>query len=185
MYKFTANVPLDTAGYRWSNEGTDYTPEDNDDYDENITLEANSKMAWWYQALGTGQVDYDQTYDPFVMEPALFRIFAALEPTEKAILNFANRYGDIAPSQNLYEGEDGFSFSEWKAEIKQFHEWIHRADRLVAARDARPTKGKALQATRDLVEELLGSVQVFLWPVPSAWYHHAILLFASSVMFSS
>jgi hypothetical protein len=47
--------------------------------------------------LGFGQ-DLLKWYEPFQTETALFRTFAATEPTEEGILAFANRYGRLSGS---------------------------------------------------------------------------------------
>ena len=68
-------------------------------------------------------------YTPLQEFPGLFREFAAIKPSQKSILNFANRYGDLfdqggVPAWMLKAGaiENGASSLEkWKSEISDMN----------------------------------------------------------------
>lgn len=80
-------------------------------------------------------------YELFAEEPALFRTFADLEPTEDTILSFANRYGWLGvekrfvyrgegrpkqPGPEIFQGKLGEPLDVWCREIL----WMRRAVRL-------------------------------------------------------
>jgi hypothetical protein len=61
---------------------------------------------------------------PLTDEPALFRRFADLAPTEASLLVFANRYGGLGVTQpiRLADGRPGHgeSFDRWQQELREF-----------------------------------------------------------------
>src|SRR5690349_16893799 len=112
MARYSAQIPIDPNGYRWVNvEG--WRPGGSlRDYAVCHCLQATLHEKWQERLNRYGPVNFQEhTYDPFVREPALFRIFASLEQTESAIVQFANRYGDIASPQQIME-EEGVSLAQ-------------------------------------------------------------------------
>lgn len=81
---FTAVIDVARAGYRW------------------VPSDAGAVLV----AEGTDV----RGYAPFTDRAALWRDFARLEPTQKAILDFADRYGPLRSDRSL-------SFFDWQFEI--------------------------------------------------------------------
>lgn len=117
MPQFSVQVGRDPAGYYWSS-----PPGDPESY-----LEGNSYDA--FRASLRKSVQLVTLYDPFEQETALYRIFAALEPTQDAILKFANEFGDIISPGEVRRGKCS-SFAQWKRDISKFRELLSEADRL-------------------------------------------------------
>lgn len=163
MYRFSSRVLRDPKGYEWRNLGG-YGPEDGEElYNNSMFLVANSLEDYirWLTYEDKG-IPSDQFYDPFVEEPALFRIFAALRPTERAILEFANRYGDIARVDDVTQ-HDGLQLLWWLVAIRDMSGAVEFVDRF----HAKPKKGdpemdRGPHVMVDLINEVLDEVPVFL-----------------------
>lgn len=136
MPNLIAHVPFDTGGYRWvriRNPGP-------------FGDRSNSPEAKWYlEGSGYAQLrrefvengsvhwngyDFLANYEPQSKEPVLFRIFAELEPTQAAILEFANRYGDLAEPIMILNGP-GRSLAHWRKSILKIRDAIATGDELV------------------------------------------------------
>jgi hypothetical protein len=159
MSRFKAKIPVDPRGYRWVNKGA-FGPED-DRYAGNLFLEWESKEQLGEAYAEEGEVSFTNYYDPFVKEPALFRIFAALEPNETEILEFAKTYGDFCSLEGMLEGVD-YTLETWTEVITTVKEFVEAADDFIS-RQQRARSGKKLtDSTLKLLNELLISADVHL-----------------------
>ncbi len=112
---FIAAVPVSKSGYRWEHNFEAYARE--------VKRGGTGADGLVLAGQVLGQVGGDhRVYDPFTQEKALWRDFAKLEPTEAAILAFANRYGVLRSDDttNLSDWRDAmarwaFAFSLWEA----------------------------------------------------------------------
>src|SRR5262245_47282560 len=95
MSRFSAKIAVDPKGYEWT--GAEDMDESSWEYQRRRTLVW--KSADTIRRFRGEEETWPNFYDPFVTEPALFRIFASLEHSEDAILDFAARYGDLV---NIY-----------------------------------------------------------------------------------
>ena len=130
MTQLTAQVVRDPAGYAWHDK-----PKDAESYFVDRHLIGNSRQTTTPSAHDhvMGRESRANAYDPFIEEPALFRIFARLESTEESILDFANKYGDISSLERL----DQYCASllgQWQREIQAMRNAVAVADRFVAKR---------------------------------------------------
>lgn len=94
----------------------------------------SSRPVWLLTVGGRGMWE---RYNPLRDHPALFREFAALEPTRKTILTFASRYGLLGHSVGFSLGQrlsDGEPWSFWRTEITAMREAV-RFWSLVQERD--------------------------------------------------
>lgn len=103
-------------------------------------------------ALDEGYFSVSDRY-PMADDPALFRKFAAVEPTEAGIIDFANQWGPLRSELDFWEdylGEDEVPTSlVWTFEpAKLWFEEIRRMNALVGLWDALKSK----QSLADLIE---------------------------------
>jgi hypothetical protein len=163
MYRFSAQIARDPNGYRWINMGGVDPIEDPEDYPGGIYLQAQSHDAWMKKCRQTDIYVFDEhTYDPFIEEPALFRIFAKVELNEHAVLEFANQYGDIAKIDEIIE-DDGLNLNQWLDAIdfvRGVVEFIDEFHRKPKKGDREMDRGPHVMI--DLMNEILGEVAVFL-----------------------
>ncbi len=161
MSLFTADIPVDPKGYEWINSGG-YGPEDDQDhYEGSLELCWRSADELREQYRETSEVAFTNYYNPFVKEPALFRIFANLEVEPNAILKFANQYGDFATLWNMSEGVEYF-LEDWRLAIDGMQEAVQQADEFIAAEESRRKRSKNTKAVIELVNEILGEAEIFL-----------------------
>jgi hypothetical protein len=166
MFRFSARIARDPNGYEWRNLGK-YGPEDGDErYGMSMFLQAKSIEEYCRRLeYEDDWLPPDHAYDPFVEEPALFRIFAAVEPTEDGILEFAIRYGDIAHIGKITE-HDGEQLLWWRSAIEDMKKAVAFADSFRAPRrKGDPERDKAPHVMLDFINELLYDVPVFLQAV--------------------
>lgn len=167
MQRFSASIVRCPEGYHWENVGG-YGPEDGDlRYAESLALRPSGDRDLWLRWSEEGGVPSTYLYDPFIKEPALFRIFAMLKPTQEAVLEFANNYGDIALYANeFFDGNDdlsdGASLKGWRDGIEMMRDWVVEADELVRKQTLRRERQKHTQAVADFVDEILSTVPVFM-----------------------
>ena len=162
MIPYTAHVIRDPAGYVWALQ--EIFPEGHVRYDPNpliLVPRHLDEIALAAQKHVNVHSPLPYAYDPFIEEPALFRIFAHLEPTEEAIEAFANKYGDIAEISTIgWVG--GTYLEEWRIAIETMRKAVIRADNFLAKRmteSALPRDEKAVVA---LMNEYLPTVPVHL-----------------------
>jgi len=159
--RFAAEVARDPLGYRWEELGG-YGPEDGDElYAGSVYLRPNGYdelMKAWRR---DGKVALEHCYDPFLKEPALFRIFAALPLTTDAILAFANEYGDITRFEVVIE-DGGTTFWEWREEIKEFRHLVAEADKFLAKPVGGRGQLKRAQAIADFIDPILSQAAVYM-----------------------
>lgn len=172
MTRFSAQIPVDPNGYRWVNLENWSPGEGKDEYELSLFLQAVDHDQWLQEFERNRYVVFDQnTYDPFVREPALFRIFAELEPTEVRILEFANKYGDIARFDEIMT-QGGQCLAEWKFAIQMMQEAIRLSDQYVT-RDAHRANAKAVDSICSLINQLLADLPVYYGAI---WQNDGIQL---------
>ena len=160
MPRFSAEIHVDAGGYQWVNSGG-YVPQDGDELDASSVVLAPGSLGTIKESWRRdGEASLlGPTYDPFVTEPALYRLFASLEPTREAILAFVNRYGDIATVTDVLES-DGFTLFDWMRSIDEMKDLVKQGDKLLAS----PRSGKSSTAQNrkvvEFVNHLLGQVPV-------------------------
>jgi hypothetical protein len=145
MLRFCGFVARCDDGYAWENAGGRRPSESEERYAKRRLLKPlGAKFTNWF--------------DPFVDEPALFRIFAKLPPAEDAILAFANKYGDISLNEEAQVA--GNSLWEWRQAIDKFREHVEFADALLPG--TTKTKRKDAEAIAEFIEPLLMTFPVFM-----------------------
>lgn len=158
MNRITANIHRDPEGYCWDNPD-EYTPEDSG-YEDAIVLQGigHKKMVAYVREHATLPPEMP-IYDPFVKEPALYRIFAGLDGSVDSILRFANEYGDISDFLWSYE-EGGLSLRDWRASIQLIQEATDKADRFLLHTSPQTKRSKITDTTLKLVQEILEFMEV-------------------------
>jgi len=160
MSRFQGHIVVDQKGYSWDE--TDVSLEDGHDaYTTGMYIKWNSEWDLRQQYNEHGEVNYDFTYDPFVTEPALFRVFARLDPTADDVLAFANRYGDFSSLGDVMEGVD-WTLWDWEDAIGRVRGYIERADEFIAYQHRRPGAKKLTTEMVDLLNELFSYAEVHL-----------------------
>lgn len=160
MSRFKAAIPVDPKGYQWVEQpltGNYFLGERQIQPGPRMIIVGCSRGAWLEESFGKGvmmPVKQD-VYDVFETEPALFRIFASLEPTPEAILRFANEYGEIATPGPLGTIN---SLVRWEDEIVRMRGKVETADKYIASRFANRTAGT--KAALELVNEMLEEVKL-------------------------
>lgn len=156
MSRFTCQIPIDPKGYRWENEGG-YGLEDGEElYERSLSLLGNSEEEIWSEWHEKGSAALPgETYDPFVVEPALYRIFAALEVRPEAILQFVHKYGSTRTVFDVIERTETNSLEEWRRRIEELREANTVADEYVSSQSTRGRR-RDRTAALDLVNESLG-----------------------------
>lgn len=162
MSRFIGRIPIDPNGYRWSRDGG-YDPEDGHDlYVGGTYIHWNSRQELLTLSEQNGEVPFDYFYDPFVTEPALYRIFAELKPTEEETLAFANRYGDFSSVMDCLNDVE-WRLSDWEETIERVREFVDRADEIIAHQQRLKSKSKKLTAeTFEFLNELFAYSEVHL-----------------------
>jgi hypothetical protein len=122
MIEFAWHVP--TGGFQWLNaEWLDADWLDADWLDAEWSVETVPPFPALGRFLGAHTTSW-RRYQPLTDEPALFRKFADLAPTEASILVFANRYGGLGVRKliRLANGypSHGESFDLWQQELRAF-----------------------------------------------------------------
>ncbi|HEY4313604.1 MAG TPA: hypothetical protein VGN12_29395 [Pirellulales bacterium] len=124
MNRFSAQIVVNSGGYRWrdlitlAEQKTEGVPRAS--VRLLVPISRRAERPW--RAMG-------EAYDPFLKERALFRIFANLGPSERRILEFANRYGDIASHRQILKGY-GLALKRWRYEIKKMRRAVHFLDQI-------------------------------------------------------
>lgn len=159
MSFFSAHIPRERSGYFWDDSAGYSVADGEDRYAENIFLlpKRYEQMRREYNICEG--VAVEDMYDPFVVEPALFRIFADLNPTPDAILGFANRYGDIAKLEVMLE-DGGLSLSTWRGEIREMRVHVEAADRLTKPLKSRRAQENRMEEIAEFVYPIVKSIQV-------------------------
>jgi hypothetical protein len=148
MLRFSGFLTRCAEGYAWENRGGRRPAEGKGQDASRLVLAPNS---------GT----FENIFDPFDFEPALFRIFASLPPTPDAIVAFANQYGDLwRRDADALGGRT--SLSTWRSEISAFREQVEAADRIIARSTSRSASPKQLHLTAEFIESLLLAIPVFM-----------------------
>ncbi len=151
MSRFSSLVFRSTAGYRWVRLGGNKR-DGGKDREDHLYLQAIDLE----EAIDDNNPFFPWPgYDPFETEPALFRIFAAIEPTEEAILEFANRYGSMFSQVELLK-RNLPSLAYWKEQIKAMRNAIQNSEKLLSRGKSR----KALEELWILISHELDSVHV-------------------------
>ena len=162
MQRFLGSVYIDPNGYRWVDIDDD-REERNGPYPTSPVLRGASYDRWMRKLEAGQPVTFEPTYDPFIEEPALFRIFAAVEPTPEAILAFANKYGDIGSFDRM--GDHGQPLWIWQREIGHARKGIEHAEKISAALVSGKSKRKALKDAMMFLGATVEAVPVYLTPV--------------------
>lgn len=158
MVQLTAQIHRDPAGYAWRELETSKTRV----MTGNLQLWGNSDRRT-PNARGfipRREVKTD-LYDPFLEEPALFRIFARVEPIQNSILDFANKYGDIA-TRHAVNSMGGSLIEEWDLASQEIRSAVQKADAFIAKRRDEKARAKDTQGATSLVNEILGRTPVRL-----------------------
>jgi hypothetical protein len=118
MLGLAAAIHVDPAGYQWVRADSSAPPEDQR-FRMGIFLRAKRHAEFKEEADDylKFQTPLPHTYDPFEKEPALFQIFARLQPEKEPILHFANKYGDIAQLESL-NWFGGMDWDGWTLAIR-------------------------------------------------------------------
>ena len=160
MSRFIARIAMSPDGYRWS-KYEHYKPGRDDIF---IFLDWTRQHSIREHYNTSGKLPEVHCYDPFVEEPALYRIFAGLEPSPEAILGFAEKYGDFTTVAQVLEGEE-HHLMEYKREISAMRAAVEAADEFISASLAAKTK---VVSKRLLVKinETLGTAPLYMSAVP-------------------
>ena len=175
MSFFSVSVHRNPGGYRWKKRGG-LGPEDGDErYAKSLILTsvAGEESRDWERQFYEGAelphrfLDDQFWYDPFASEPALFRIFATLEPSPEAILSFANNYGDISlNAPRLFDGMkggfDGASLYGWRQAIDEIRELLQNADSLVTKKASKRNRQKNATEVAEFIDGVVFEIRVFL-----------------------
>jgi len=155
MSRFTCQVPIDPKGYRWENQGG-YGPEDGQElYERSLCLVGNSEDKVWQEWNEEGSASLPgEPYDPFIVEPALYRMFAALEVTPDAILRFVHKYGSTRTIFDIIEGTDTNTLEEWRTRIDELRDAVRAADEYVTSQLSRGRRNRTTALA--LVDQSLG-----------------------------
>lgn len=156
--RFSAQIHVDAGGYEW----TPYEGFGTRDAGERQRLEPIQLEDFCesWKVLGEAMLR-ESSYDPFITEPALYRVFAKLEPTPEAILQFANRYGELATVPEIVE-TGGSSLGVWKDCISEMRNWIEDADKLLSSASSRKSAALGGRKIASFVSRLLEDVPVFI-----------------------
>ncbi len=120
MSRFAARVFRDFRGYRWTR------PEKGQPL---LIGESYEALEWNVPNVRASGIVDEFVYDPFVEEPALFRILSELEPSEDAIQKFATKYG--APIHlGRANSFHGTSLLFWEGTINRIRGLVEVADAL-------------------------------------------------------
>ncbi|MGE3703511.1 MAG: hypothetical protein AB7G08_33015 [Hyphomicrobiaceae bacterium] len=151
MVKFRSSIYRDPDGYRWVDFGEIYPGAPDD---ERIYLQAVGHD----RLINSDGVDiFKYRYDPFIEEPALFRIFASLPADQHAILEFANQYGDLATYSELHK-DGGLSLEGWTSSISYLRSQIEQIKELTSSIPAsRRASTKHIEDLTVLINEILSS----------------------------
>ncbi len=107
--------PVPAAGYRWE----DTAP----------VSDVSQRGRFLTDGVPIGQLQDLTYYAPLQSEPALFKTFANLEPTEDGILEFANKYGDLgAATETIILGNSlgrGERIDLWTREVEAMREAVN------------------------------------------------------------
>lgn len=162
MSRFIGRIPVDPKGYRWGRDGG-YGPEDGyDSYVCSTYIHWNSRDELLEMCEENEVIPFDHFYDPFVSEPALFRIFADLKPTEEETLAFANRYGDFSSLEDCINDVE-WTLWHWEDMIERVSGFVKKADDFIAHQQRAKSGGKKLTTeTIDLLNELFAHAEVHL-----------------------
>jgi hypothetical protein len=112
LAEFAWNKPEDGAGFTW----------DPRRYREGALVASPGDHPW-------------KRYAPLREEPALFRVFAATDPTPGGVVAFANRYGRLGPTgKHVADEGDAFAepFGTWRLEILKMRDLTSLWDMLRA-----------------------------------------------------
>jgi hypothetical protein len=99
-----------------------------------------------------------EVYDPFILEPALYRIFSRLNPTPDAVLGFANQYGDLATVEDVLD-KKWVRLLEWQEQIAIIRDMVNFADRVLTATSKRKQTTAHKDEVLALVNWLVESVR--------------------------
>jgi hypothetical protein len=109
MIEFAWHVP--TGGFQWRDDA------------EGSSVETDPPLPASWRCLVAHTTSW-RRYQPLTDEPALFRKFADLAPTEASILVFANRYGGLGVRELIHRANgrpvQGESFERWQQELRAF-----------------------------------------------------------------
>lgn len=136
MPAISIQVPFDSGGYRWVHRqnpgrfGSRSTQPEGKVYLEGAGYADLRGKIKEEQSVTWRCYEFETHYDPSAKEPALFRVFAELKPNESAILEFANRFGDIAEIPLILWGP-GASLADWQKAIVEIRSAIKVGDLLV------------------------------------------------------
>jgi uncharacterized protein (UPF0335 family) len=147
MSIFKAEIVIDPDGYEWINYQEALEPGDPEfdlgEYERAIALTGRSWIKMRSMLLEKGEASFPAPpYDPFVTEPALFRIFAALDPNPEAILRFVHEYGDVSTLEQIIHDEETNTLADWREKIEEMRSTVKQADSLIqgASRSGRDSK---------------------------------------------
>jgi hypothetical protein len=88
FFEFRWEVPA--AGFSWLEARPDLPPRPEP-----------PRRDWYLVANATAKESKSSSYDPFAVEPPLFRIFAATPPYKDDVLKFASKYGSLAMGKRI------------------------------------------------------------------------------------
>lgn len=100
-------------------------------------------------------------YDPFEEDPALFRLFAKLEPDEEAICEFANAYGPLDSILNMlwFRGE---TLIQWTRAIESMREAIAVVDSFNSLSTSRRRRSACWEKVGELIDRYVDDSHVHL-----------------------
>lgn len=165
VQRFQAIIPVDPKGYQWVNDGMLDPVLDDEYYADGVFLNGLSHDDWLSRLTGIEPFEWEQTYDPFIKEPALFRIFAALPESEEAIVAFANKYGDIQRQEDLIDEQQGRTLESWRLAIERMREAVVLADEFSSVQETGKTTPRTVNKAKSLLESLLRDAPVYLTAV--------------------
>ncbi|REK12999.1 MAG: hypothetical protein DWQ37_10260 [Planctomycetota bacterium] len=157
--QFKGRVIVDPQGYRWDDEfaaGLNTFPRDDDECLRN-RLVGRSDQQLLSAMLRTPDESPPEewpSYDPFVKEPALFRIFASLDATPAAYLRFADQWGSLSTLRNARRHEQS-RFVQWYATSASMANQIKLAERYLAAQKSGRNRKRPVSEALKLVNDIL------------------------------
>jgi hypothetical protein len=95
-------------------------------------------------------------YDPFSVEPALFRIFAALDGTPESILGFAQRYGALGTIVEIDDRDFYYNqLATWRDRIGEMRQYVEFADNYLRPAGTKRTRTQTAKAAELVTRALV------------------------------
>lgn len=148
MLRFFGYVPLCPDGYFWDDKSRGRFKDDDERLAKHFVLRPKSK-------------DSPSYFNAFEVEPALFKIFSALESTPQAILAFANQHGMVTDCTDDYR-LGGTSLKGWRRQIARFREQTAIGEKLMARPAAGSGRRKQAEDVAQFLNGLIGGISISL-----------------------